>query len=188
MRHILSSCLMRNLHMRYTRMKKATVWTHSGDHDRNLCAVQSSTTTYVHVRGNIGAGRSCVRTSRWLRARLARTAAQRTADVAPLSKRYNPRNLFRVFVGGVVPALSYLQPVRGTTNIIHLHKHVGTCESLSLTSRSQAAKTSPTLLRTKPTSMALVAVHRMPAKVETIWRAWEEKTQEECYGVVNRYV
>ena len=55
MRHILSSCLMRNLHMRYTRMKKAAVWTHSGDHDRNLCAVQNSTTTYVHVRGNIGA-------------------------------------------------------------------------------------------------------------------------------------
>lgn len=46
MRHILSSCLMRSLHMRYTLMKNAIVWTHSGDQARNLCADQNSTTAW----------------------------------------------------------------------------------------------------------------------------------------------
>ena len=37
MRHILSSCLMRILHMRYTRMKKDAVWTDSVDQATNSC-------------------------------------------------------------------------------------------------------------------------------------------------------
>lgn len=43
-RHMLSSCLMRILHIRYTRMKKATVCTPSVDHVKNLCKKREART------------------------------------------------------------------------------------------------------------------------------------------------
>ena len=49
-RHMLASCLMRILHMRYTRMKNATVWTHSVDHDRNLCGSGQGTGGHQRAR------------------------------------------------------------------------------------------------------------------------------------------
>lgn len=69
-------------------------------------------------------------------------------------------------------------------------KHTKARADASVTSKSQAANTSPTLLRINPTSMALVTVHRIPAKVEIIWRACEEKNKQEreCFTAFARRV